>query len=162
MSNLLRNNEKSFLMMTHDTDTMKCVLLGQWEKMPEVLGVPKNRLSSHNMKICFNRRTFFFLNETTTHHKPLRVLPAVRLTTEAVPAVMASTWEWISCLDSSTLFWTHTLDACKTRQLCDTIIAQNNLGNQRSCARKWDQYFGYTLLTGPAPRRPLNRLKQWP
>ncbi len=38
-------------------------------------------------------------------------IPAVRLTTEAVPAVMASTWEWISCLDSSTLFWTHTLEA---------------------------------------------------
>lgn len=31
-------------------------------------------------------------------------LPAVRLTTDAVPAVMASTCEWISCLDSSTLF----------------------------------------------------------
>jgi len=38
-------------------------------------------------------------------------IPAVRLTTDAVPAVMASTWEWISCLDSSTLFWTHILDA---------------------------------------------------
>lgn len=38
-------------------------------------------------------------------------LPAVRLTTDAVPAVMASTCEWISCLDSSTLFWTQTLDA---------------------------------------------------
>lgn len=37
--------------------------------------------------------------------------PAVRLTTDAVPAVMASTWEWISCLDSSTLFWTQALDA---------------------------------------------------
>lgn len=31
-------------------------------------------------------------------------LPEVRLTTEAVPAVIASTWEWISCLDSSILF----------------------------------------------------------
>lgn len=37
--------------------------------------------------------------------------PAVRLTTEAVPAVMASTWEWISCFDSSILFWIHILDA---------------------------------------------------
>lgn len=42
--------------------------------------------------------------------------PAVRLTTDAVPAVMASTWEWISCLDSSTLFWTQTLDAFQERE----------------------------------------------
>lgn len=38
-------------------------------------------------------------------------LPAVRLTIDAVPAVMASTWEWISCLDSSILFLRHAWDA---------------------------------------------------
>lgn len=38
-------------------------------------------------------------------------LPAVRLTMEAVPAVMASTWEWISCLDSSILFLRQAWDA---------------------------------------------------
>lgn len=38
-------------------------------------------------------------------------LPAVRLTTEAVPAVMASTWEWISCFDSSILFLRQAFDA---------------------------------------------------
>lgn len=37
--------------------------------------------------------------------------PAVRLTTEAVPAVIASTWEWISCFDSSILFLRQALDA---------------------------------------------------
>lgn len=39
------------------------------------------------------------------------ILPAVRLTMEAVPAVMASTWEWISCLDSSILFLRQAWDA---------------------------------------------------
>lgn len=39
------------------------------------------------------------------------LLPAVRFTTEAVPAVMASTWEWISCFDSSILFLRHALEA---------------------------------------------------
>lgn len=42
----------------------------------------------------------------------LEFLPAVRLTMDAVPAVMASTWEWISCLDSSILF---------LRQACDAL-----------------------------------------
>lgn len=36
-------------MMTHDTDTMKCVLLGQWEKMPEVLGVRKREGETANL-----------------------------------------------------------------------------------------------------------------
>lgn len=42
---------------------------------------------------------------------PTLCVPAVRLTTEAVPAVIASTWEWISCFDSSILFLRQALDA---------------------------------------------------
>lgn len=60
---------KCFLMTLHDTDTkgwiVSTFLLGQWEKMPEARRVPKNRLSSYNMKICFNQRTFFKKNTHT-------------------------------------------------------------------------------------------------
>lgn len=45
------------------------------------------------------------------HSYPTPHIPAVRLTTEAVPAVIASTWEWISCFDSSILFLRQALDA---------------------------------------------------
>lgn len=92
----------------------------------------------------------------------LRDLPAVRLTTEAVPAVIASTWEWISCLDSSTLFWTHTLDACKARQRQNTITAQNYPGDRKSPPIKSDQHFGYILLMRPTPTGPLSYPKQYP
>lgn len=36
---------------------------------------------------------------------------------EAVPAVMASTWEWISCLDSSILFLRQAWDAFQQRNI---------------------------------------------
>lgn len=56
---------------------------------------------------------------TTTTSWPWRLfwkaLPAVRLTMEAVPAVIASTWEWISCFDSSILFLRQAWDALNTR-----------------------------------------------
>lgn len=48
--------------------------------------------------------------------------PAVRLTTEAVPAVMASTWEWISCFDSSILFCIHTFEAWREETKCKSVI----------------------------------------
>lgn len=35
---------------------------------------------------------------------------------DAVPAVMASTWEWISCLDSSILFLRQAWDALKKKK----------------------------------------------
>lgn len=49
----------------------------------------------------------------------LEFLPAVRLTMDAVPAVMASTWEWISCLDSSILFLRQAWDALKRAEKND-------------------------------------------
>lgn len=43
---------------------------------------------------------------------------------EAVPAVMASTWEWISCLDSSILFLRQAWDALnKRRKNCFPLVA---------------------------------------
>lgn len=131
-------------------------LLGQCKKLPEALSVPKNRPASHYMKICcFNQRRVLFLR-SKPHHKALRDLPAVRLTTEAVPAVIASTWEWISCLDSSTLFWTHTRDACKSRQVYDTVTI--GMGLLRTPERShYKTIPRFCLYSGLAPKRPRSQ-----
>lgn len=147
---------------------MRCSPHFSWvsgRKMPKALRMPKNSRLIIWKSVSIRELFSFFKktkHKTTAQHEPLRLLPAVRLTTEAVPAVMASTWEWISCLDSSTLFWTHTLDACKTRQLHDIIIAQSYPGNQGGRAMKRDQHFVCTLLIGPAPTRSLGHPKPCP
>lgn len=88
------------------------------------------------------------------------VLPAVRLTMEAVPAVMASTWEWISCLDSSILFLRQAWDAWdrETESSSYTRVQGTVAGNTFVCAdmkepsqkQLWGSYHGdwlWALLT---------------
>lgn len=75
-------------------------------------------------------------------------LPDVRFTTEAVPAVMASTCEWISCFDSSILFFLQALEACKQK---GSMSALSIFGNS----------FPTPYLKGPGPVQPI-LTASWP